>query len=580
MNISTTNKTSVSKFVFHVAQIYLYLMVSNLLIASTVFMFGGTIGKYLLPLSFVVAIILTGIFYDGKVGCVYFYEAAVSIVLFCVLTYWIGEIYDNSWDGNTYHKLAVGLLKNHWNPMDISSSRRILESILQIKSNSGHFIWVEGYPKATWIFGASIYIITENIECGKVYTIIAMFCVFAFTNYYLKMLGKSKRFCFLFSLAAALNPIAVTHLRSFYVDGYLHLILYILVLSLIMNADKKHTISSKISKSLIASAMIVCGNIKFTGLFYGGVFCIAYYVWYCAVSFIDKKKDLFQKCLKSFCLLASLGIVTIFWAGSSAYYTNLVNHNTLMYPLTGNNPRDIITNHLPFPNANHFKNFIISLYSKMDNFFFQRNPERTPELKIPFTIYDEEIKIWRLSEIANRISGFGIWFSGIFTLSIIAILIKLFCIKEKRQFFFLMMNLFVNFFLCFFLKESWWARYAPQIYFIALIGFFIVLNAKKSVLIECLFSLIIIINSFFFLAPFTYLLQRTPKTQTIFNAAQQLEKVFIAPNDFEGVYFNLIDAKINYVIDESLNKKKSPVPYANLNLYFHEGVNGFVLEKK
>ncbi len=87
MNISTTNKTSVSKFVFHVAQIYLYLMVSNLLIASTVFMFGGTIGKYLLPLSFVVAIILTGIFYDGKIGRVYFYEAAVSIVLFCVLTY-------------------------------------------------------------------------------------------------------------------------------------------------------------------------------------------------------------------------------------------------------------------------------------------------------------------------------------------------------------------------------------------------------------------------------------------------------------------------------------------------------------
>ena len=567
MNISEKN----NKFLFHVAQIFLYLMASNLLIASTVFIFGGTVGKYMLPLSFAAAILLTGIFYGGKIGRLYILEIIVSIALFCMLAYFCGMIYDTSWDGNAYHKLAIGLLKNHWNPMNANSNKEIIKNLIQIKSKPDHFIWAEAYPKAAWIFGASIYAITENIESGKVYTILGIFCAFAFTKYYLEKIGKSKRFSISFALAAALNPIAIAQLKTFYVDGYLYLILYILVLSLIMN-------SNKISASLAASAMIICGNIKFTGLFYGGVFCIAYYIWYCANSFIDKEKNFFQICLKRFCLFAALGLITIFWAGAQSYGTNFINHDNLLYPLMGKNSIDIITSNSPFPEANHFKNLLISIYSRMDNFTLNHNPKKVPILKIPFAIYDSEKT--HLNIIDNRISGWGVWFSGFFTLSILAILIKLYSMQKNKEFFFLSMNIFVNLLLCFVIKESWWARYSPQIYFIALIGFFIVLDAKKSALFECIFLLIILANSVFFLEPYPYILRTTPKTQAVFNAAKKLDKVFIAPNIFEGTYFNLKDAGINYIIDESLNKAKSPLPHANLNLYFHEGVGGFVLENK
>jgi len=39
--------------------------------------------------------------------------------------------------------------------------------------------------------------------------------------------------------------------------------------------------NKKISISLVVASMVTCGNIKFTGLLYGGIFCIAYFLWDC-----------------------------------------------------------------------------------------------------------------------------------------------------------------------------------------------------------------------------------------------------------------------------------------------------------
>ena len=41
----------------------------------------------------------------------------LGTIVFSVSVYCLGKIYDTTQDGNTYHKLAVGSMKNGWIPL-------------------------------------------------------------------------------------------------------------------------------------------------------------------------------------------------------------------------------------------------------------------------------------------------------------------------------------------------------------------------------------------------------------------------------------------------------------------------------
>lgn len=260
---------NIEYFVLHVAEIMIFTMAANILLAAIFFAFGKSILWYLLPLSFVVGLLIMCSLNTDKISKQIIFEVSFVIIIFLVLTYLSGRIYDFSYDGNTYHKLAVGLLKNHWNPLSKVPSEYMIEG------NGEGAIWVESYCKATWIFGASVYSMTGNIECAKVYTLIGILCAFLISIFFLKKNNKRISFCLVFSVAAASNPIALIQFRTFYVDGFMQVILYILVIALIIATQ-----DNKVRKDiigLICATMIICGNIKYTGLFYGGVFCISFF---------------------------------------------------------------------------------------------------------------------------------------------------------------------------------------------------------------------------------------------------------------------------------------------------------------
>lgn len=52
-----------------------------------------------------------------------------------------------------------------------------------------------------------------------------------------------------------MNPIAVQQLDTYYVDGFLHLMLYITVISLIMNMESNQVTDEKISFSMVAASV-------------------------------------------------------------------------------------------------------------------------------------------------------------------------------------------------------------------------------------------------------------------------------------------------------------------------------------
>ncbi len=81
-----------------------------------IFFVGVTITKWHLPIITIITIIATLLFYkkdDIKINST---AIVIGLIILSVTTLIEGKVYDTTADGNTYHKLAIGSLKNGWNP--------------------------------------------------------------------------------------------------------------------------------------------------------------------------------------------------------------------------------------------------------------------------------------------------------------------------------------------------------------------------------------------------------------------------------------------------------------------------------
>ena len=124
----------------------LFLLFSStlvLIITNLLFILKISITSFHLPIIYILSIILF-IIYRKKEN---YKKNSISIIIativFIISILSVGRIYDSTADGNTYHKLAVGALKNGWNPLYDHNEA--------IKSWSLH------YPKFIWIYGANLY---------------------------------------------------------------------------------------------------------------------------------------------------------------------------------------------------------------------------------------------------------------------------------------------------------------------------------------------------------------------------------------------------------------------------------------
>lgn len=486
--------------------IFLLMEITLILVITTLLFFVGvTITKWHLPIITIITIIATLLFYkkdDIKINST---AIVIGLIILSVTTLIEGKVYDTTADGNTYHKLAIGSLKNGWNPDYEDSKDRKKENGNPFDTSEDNIntLWIDHYAKGTEIYAAVIYAFTGNMETGKGYTVILMYIAFGILFSYLY---KDKKRNLFTSLAIAIllpfNAITAVQIFNYYVDGALLITTLLIIYSLIVQSTRTNE-NERENLLLLACNIILCINIKFTGLAFAGIFCFVFYVYWLIKAFKQGKEQFFEEFKKYTIFYIVTVVVAIGIVGFSSYTRNMIDHGHPLYPLSGKGHVDnMVLKEQPtsFSDKNHLQIFLISMFSKGENVSPSYSSENVqPTLKIPFTIMDGEISNYSIPDI--RVGGFGPLFSGVFVISMIAtIYIVVRLIKSKNW------NLLIPYLLILgiiavlilALDGNYWARYIPYFYAVPILSLAYLLwdkNKKLEFIIGIIITIIMFTNT-------------------------------------------------------------------------------------
>jgi len=471
----------------------------------------------------------------------------LSLLVIIISTLISTFMFDRSSDGNTYHKDAVGVLKEGFNPVYESSSEIIKAREDDSKNLTEYSIWTDHYAKANWIIGANFYSLTNNIESGKAMNLIIIYIVFGFIfSTLVEILNKKKSF--IVSTLTVLNPITVAQMFTYYNDQLVCLLLFLSILFLI-KLDKE--LDNKEAWFGYILSFILLANMKFNGLGYLLVFSFLFVCRYLYKAYKNKE---FLKVFKKMCLIfIPLFVVSLVIVGYPTYIKNTIDHQNPFFPLYDDNGEDIITAQQPkrFLEMNNVEKLFYGTFSKANNL---RDNDKT-ELKIPFTVYKDELTPAMSNDL--RISGWGILFSGLLLCSII-VFIKYY--KDYKKESWILYTLGITVLLLLVMSESWWARYTPHFYLFIILSLYILLKYGKHKKINFLYIILISVNTLLPLAGNSY--------YTLKNSIQihkdlsnlSCNEIIVNEKGMNGVIYNLKDYDIKYKINEKVTGKE---------LYYH-----------
>ena len=144
----------------------------------------------------------------------------------------IGSLtFDRSSDGNTYHKDAIGVLKEGFNPV-YEESYNFIKKRDKATNLTDYSIWTDHYAKANWQMAANFYSLTNNIESGKAMNFISLYIVFGILFTYLLEIFTLKK-ALAISLLTVINPITASQMLTYYNDQLVCLYLFLGIFCLI-----------------------------------------------------------------------------------------------------------------------------------------------------------------------------------------------------------------------------------------------------------------------------------------------------------------------------------------------------------
>lgn len=528
-----------------------------LAVPTTVLILGGRIGGWMLIVAVPASVVTVWLMTGRRLDKTFVISGLCFFILLIVTIAFYSGIYSGDYDGNTYHKMAIGLLKNGWNPIRESSST-FAEGFFPIDVHVGS-IFIDHYTKGPWIYGAVVYAFTNNVESGKVYNLWALLCLFCLAFDFLQQkMGHVK--AFIVSLLLCMSPVSMVQLLTYYEDGLLASFLFILVIALTQCVDKNNLHHGSQAKMSVFFAMAVLGNIKFTGLLYGGIFCIGYFILLVITEFRTQPDRIAARynSLRNFGFFAAVAAGTVLWVGFPAYVTNVIDHKNPVFPLAGEGKVDIMTGHLPggLEGKSIFYKLFYTIFGELSNMSGEAQ-ELLPKLKVPFTTSREEL--WRCVRTPGcvdwRISGFGVFFSGLLLISIGIIIWKLIKLNKRDDlFFYAATNLILIFGLLLGISESWWARYSPYLYLLVIGALIIALHDFRLPFMKgfCgLFIALLFVNNFLFLGEGYYTLRHSPIIAHDLQDVEGRSIIVRFPNEsYTGLLFNLEDRDVKYVIGE------------------------------
>jgi len=568
-------KEQIKNILFNASVLLIMFIFMNIFISSTLFIFKISINKMNCILALIITIVLFIIY--SLIKKENLKNNIISILLFLILMtislIISNSVYDSSWDGNSYHKTAIGALKNGWNP-NYEQIEEFNESDKNEQKNVlTHKIWNNHYPKAVWIFSANIYSITENIESGKSINFMMLFALLLMTISYTL---KKFNICLsvIVSILVTLNPVSVSQLFTYYNDGLIYMYIIALITVLLNLLEEDNELINYTTIVIILATLI---NIKFTGFAYAGITTLFFYI-YILLNKKSKKSKIIKLTIAGILsLIIGVGLI-----GYSTYIKNFINNGHPFYPLFGEEKIDIITNNQPkeFKDMNRFKKFVLANFSESNNITYQVDDDVT--LKIPFTIKKNEFSA--LSTCDLRIGGFGVLFSGIFIISVIIILVGMYFMyfSSKKTFFKISIILLLLTSLVIILEEAWWARYLPQLYILPFIAiYFLYYFDKKKISNILIVFLILLLStnlSLFFKYNMLYRIRVSNSIRSEINLLNNENIINVYSKAFDGAIYNLYDKKLKVNIIQDTKEYEND-EYIN-KLIYCEKLNIYELKEK
>lgn len=562
--------------IFKDSAVFLLMFIGiTILLTSILFLFHVSVSITNLAVSFLISVVVLMFLYREKKKTLILLSVMISILAFAFSIWICSRTYDLSWDGNTYHKLAVGCIKDGWNPIyqEAENFIKVDSAQLGVQDDGLNSMWIEHYPKASWIFAANIYALTNNIEASKVLALLMMYIgFFLILNYAYKK--TNLLFSFLIAFFAVVNPISVVQMFNFYIDGIMGLCIYIILCTLIGLSDtairqnEEYRVFEKESWLVLATCLLICINLKFTGLVYSAIFCFAFFMLWIYRAY--KELELKQR-LKQYIVYYILVVfISVGIAGFSPYIKNMIYEGNPLYPLMGKNKVDIMTHNEPksFVTRNPIDKFITSMFGVAGN-IQSNSTDKDPTLKVPFKIASGETDELKKADL--RISGFGVWFSGIFVISLICLLYytyKFYIDKNYRMFTLNLAYLVISTVLIIITEGSWWARYVPYVYLLPIMVVIILSTVERTRLTEILAILLsillavnvgITINSAFQQNYNKYVtIKKEMKTIKRINNKKGEVKIYIPDNAFSSMLYNLRDGHVSVKLMDTKSELSKP----------------------
>lgn len=432
----------------------------SLLVSTVLFVFGLQIFKA----NIIIAIVCSAVacyFVGGKEWRKTTLAVVSGLAIFAVCVFINTLFYDWSYDGNTYHKSMIGLLKNGWNPLYMSFFDYADLHFPQIHAVQ---TWYDAYPKVAEIYAACLYAVTNSIEAGKSQNLLAAVATTLIAYSYLRTLDGFKWWQALVCAGLfAINPISISQMFTYYVDGYLwDLILLCLIACTYITLTK-----GKESKSLEYYLIFLCINIgfnvKFSAIIFFGMFCLAFYAYWLVL--VLRKKDFALDCVKtSFIMFAVSVIFAIVCTGATSYVINTIRYHNPLYTMIGEGSTEIIDSMAPvvYHDMSNIERFLTSLFSR--SYTLQNLSEL--QLKIPFTFTKAELR--QVIYVDVRQGGWGVFFSGIFLISLVVIVAAVINWRKKHPVAVHMVLIFLalEVLMIIVVPGMWWARYNMAILYL------------------------------------------------------------------------------------------------------------------
>lgn len=418
------------------------------------------------PVSFITSLVLVA--WLGRKeplrGKHRFWPSILAFVLTASAVGISAVFYDLSWDGQWYHQPAIYHLFEGWNPLTVPLG--------EFPEHNAQ--WIRHYAKGPWYGAVAMKAMTGCHEAGKFATWVALAAVWLSVTAAALDMGLRRGRAFALGIVAALNPVAVSEVLSFLVDGLMvcYLTCYTAALLTWIRRGRNPLVLC-----VVMAAGICSINSKFTGLIFlcfiaAGAGCYG----------LIKARRRLGPLIG--CHLAVLALGVAVW-GYNPYITNTIHRGQPFYPMLGSHDypslaaqgNDPLEQYETPPNMRGQPRLLRLAYAVFGRpSFAPYNNQREAEFMLPFAAHPRDLDVYRFHD--TRIAGFGPWFSGILVLSLLLAGWVLVTVPSGRIF--LVIGYLVVVASLLLSKHLWWARFGPQLWWLPLLPMAVVFMAAGN----------------------------------------------------------------------------------------------------